>query len=245
MGHCVELARIVAAARTRASDAGIVAVVPTMTQRETRGRLGARGDSLMREREEQEELTAPARSVSLKQISFRRPFAKTHLHLPQALLGSAGDSIPETSCPSPRLWPATLPRSRKRLNVLLGIRSAPERGHSALEVPLRQRRQVRETAPGVDVCSARGSFSRPTEWVPVNLPRTRIRFAGGVAEALRHSTSIDDSNANVSRWRQQLDRFDIAAPGASVDDISCRFLLGRRVACVTSTRIFRARERHP
>ena len=96
-----------------------------MTQRETRGRLGARGDSLMREREEQEELTAPARSVSLKQISFRRPFAKTHLHLPQALLGSAGDSIPETSCPSPRLWPATLPRSRKRLNVLLGIRSAP------------------------------------------------------------------------------------------------------------------------
>jgi hypothetical protein len=54
-------------------------------------------------------------------------------------------------------------------------------------------------------------------------PRTGIRFAGGVAEALGRSTSIDNSNANVSRWRQQLDRCDIAALRASVDDISCRF----------------------
>jgi hypothetical protein len=53
-------------------------------------------------------------------------------------------------------------------------------------------------------------------------PRTGIRFGGGVAEALWHSTSIDNSNANVGRWRQQLDRCDIAAPRASVDDISCR-----------------------
>jgi hypothetical protein len=53
--------------------------------------------------------------------------------------------------------------------------------------------------------------------------RTGIPFAGAVAEALRRSTSTDNSNANVSRWRQQLDRHDIAALRASVDDVSCRF----------------------
>jgi DNA-binding NarL/FixJ family response regulator len=77
MGHCAELASVASTPRGRAPDAGIVVVVPALRRGETRGRLDVGGDALVVERDEQEELITAVRSVSLEQISLRRPSTKS------------------------------------------------------------------------------------------------------------------------------------------------------------------------
>jgi DNA-binding NarL/FixJ family response regulator len=62
------------AARRRAPEVGIVAVVPAATRSELRGLLAAGADALVLEGQGEGVLTAAVRSVSLGQISVPRPF---------------------------------------------------------------------------------------------------------------------------------------------------------------------------
>jgi DNA-binding NarL/FixJ family response regulator len=88
---------VVRAARARASDAGIVVVVPVAAQRETRSLLAAGADAVVVDADRQEVLPAAVRCAAVGQISIPRPLrdaleppALSHGDLQLVALAAAG-----------------------------------------------------------------------------------------------------------------------------------------------------------